>query len=84
MPNCWVNGDVGVNLAVPMPGTATLARHGLTSAQSVGAAREGATVSAGPIMGQEVLVHSNLQIQLTIVVSTLILWSLWYVSLLTA
>ena len=84
MPNCWFNGEVDVELAVLMPGTATLARHGLTSAQPVVAAREGATISAGPIMGQEVLVHSNLQIQLTIVVSTLILWSLWYVSWLTA
>ena len=73
MPNCWVNGEVGAKLAVPMPGTAKLAEHCLTSAQPVVAAREGATVSAGPIMGQEVLVHSNLQIQLTIFVSTLIL-----------
>ena len=73
MHNYWHDGqislalkqEVDVKLAVPMPGTAKWARHGLTLAQPVFAACEGANTSAGPRMGQEVLVHNDLQIQRT-------------------
>ena len=78
MPNCWQKDrisltlkrdvvDTEAKLVVPMPGTARHAqflqvRDVLSSAEPMGAVREGAAFCAKGIIGQEVLLYIVLKL----------------------